>query len=103
MQREPLYVVQFELDRARIVVGPRPRSRSGRCVSPIGTGSAKGKTVKVRSLAPAVDACRDGEWINFDRPEYGVAPGQAAVAYEGSRVLGGGWIAETTAAALEAA
>jgi tRNA-uridine 2-sulfurtransferase len=28
----------------------------------------------------------------------GVAPGQAAVLYEGDRVLGGGWIAETEAA-----
>jgi tRNA-specific 2-thiouridylase len=29
--------------------------------------------------------------------EFGVAPGQAAVAYDGSRLLGGGWIAETLA------
>jgi tRNA-specific 2-thiouridylase len=52
-------------------------------------------SVKVRSLAPAVRAEIDRQWIRFDKPEYGVAPGQAAVAYDGSRVLGGGWIAET--------
>jgi tRNA-specific 2-thiouridylase len=52
----------------------------------------------VRSLAPAVAASRDGEWIRFDRPEFGVAPGQAAVAYDGTRLLGGGWIAETVSA-----
>ena len=34
----------------------------------------------------------DGGAIHFDDPEYGVSPGQAAVIYEGSRVLGGGWI-----------
>ncbi len=31
----------------------------------------------------------------FASPEYGVAPGQAAVLYAGDRVLGGGWIAAT--------
>ncbi len=35
--------------------------------------------------------------------EYGVAPGQAAVAYDGTRLLGGGTIAATEAAALDAA
>jgi len=57
-------------------------------------------SVKVRSLAPAVPATIDGEWIRFAQAEYGVAPGQAAVAYDGTRLLGGGWIAETSAAEL---
>jgi tRNA-specific 2-thiouridylase len=35
--------------------------------------------------------------VLFDSPEYGVAPGQAAVLYAGDRVLGGGWIEETQA------
>ena len=30
--------------------------------------------------------------VEFDEPQYGVAPGQAVVLYEGERVLGGGWI-----------
>lgn len=30
--------------------------------------------------------------VTFDEPQFGVAPGQAAVFYHGSRVLGGGWI-----------
>ena len=33
-------------------------------------------------------------------PEYGVAPGQAAVIYAGERVVGGGWI-EATETALK--
>jgi len=57
-------------------------------------------SVKVRSLAPAVPATIDGEWIRFAHAEYGVAPGQAAVAYDGTRLLGGGWIAETRATEL---
>jgi tRNA-specific 2-thiouridylase len=45
-----------------------------------------------------VPATVDGEWIRFGQAEFGVAPGQAAVAYDGTRLLGGGWIAETVAA-----
>lgn len=30
--------------------------------------------------------------VEFDEPQYGVAPGQAVVLYDGDRVLGGGWI-----------
>ncbi len=55
-------------------------------------------SVKVRSLAAPVAGSIDGDWIRFDAGEQGVAPGQAAVIYDGSRLLGGGWIAETTAA-----
>ncbi|MFN5783353.1 MAG: aminomethyltransferase beta-barrel domain-containing protein, partial [Novosphingobium sp.] len=35
--------------------------------------------------------------IRFSEPEYGVAPGQAAVLYAGDRVIGGGWIESTEA------
>ena len=54
--------------------------------------------VRVRSLAPPVSAHREDDWLRFDQAEYGVAPGQAAVAYDGTRLLGGGWIAETVSA-----
>ena len=57
-------------------------------------------TAKVRSMAKPVPARLDHGRLAFDAPEYGVAPGQAAVLYAGDRVLGGGWIAETEAAAL---
>lgn len=30
--------------------------------------------------------------VRFDQPQLAVAPGQAAVVYDGNRVLGGGWI-----------
>ena len=55
-------------------------------------------TAKVRSMARPVPARLDGDRLVFDTPEFGVAPGQAAVLYAGDRVLGGGWIAETEAA-----
>uniref|UniRef100_UPI00349FE476 aminomethyltransferase beta-barrel domain-containing protein n=1 Tax=Sphingomonas bacterium TaxID=1895847 RepID=UPI00349FE476 len=57
---------------------------------------------KVRSMARPVPARLLDDRLVFDSPEYGVAPGQAAVLYDGERVLGGGWIAATEAAALAA-
>ncbi len=105
-QKEPLYVVRIEPERARIVVGPR-RALAVEAMRVadwnwIGEDQ-RDVSVKVRSLAPAVPAVRDGEWLRFRQSEYGVAPGQAAVLYEGTRMVGGGWIAETQAAVLEAA
>ena len=105
-QKEPLYVLRIEPDAARIVVGPR-RALAVRELR-VGGWNWLGEdqrevSVKVRSLAPAVAATRDGDRIRFDRPEYGVAPGQAAVAYAGTQVLGGGTILETQAAELESA
>src|SRR6185503_18257169 len=105
-QKEPLYVVRIEPEQARIVVGPRRALavEAMRVADWNWLGEDQREVgVKVRSLAPAVAAVRDGDWIRFRSPEYGVAPGQAGVLYNGTRLLGGGWIAETEQAALEAA
>ena len=104
-QREPLYVVRIEPDRRRIVVGPRRALavESLRVADWNWLGEDQRElSLKVRSLAPAVPGSRDGEWVRFGQPEYGVAPGQAAVAYDGTRLLGGGWIAETVSASESA-
>ncbi len=54
-------------------------------------------TVKVRSHAPEAPALispvGDHARIDFDTPQRALAPGQAAVFYEGDRVIGGGPIA----------
>jgi tRNA-specific 2-thiouridylase len=100
-QKEPLYVVRIEPEQRRIVVGPRRALavEAMRVADWNWLGEDQTEvSVKVRSLAPAVRASRDGEWIRFGQAEYGVAPGQAAVLYDGTRLLGGGWIAETRAA-----
>jgi tRNA-specific 2-thiouridylase len=100
-QREPLYVLRIEPEERRIVVGPRRALavHSMRVANWNWLGEDQREvSVKVRSLAPAVAAARDGEWVRFAQPEYGVAPGQAAVVYDGTRMLGGGWIAETVSA-----
>ena len=104
-QKEPLYVVRVEPERGRIVVGPRHAlAVDGMRVAGwnwIGEDQRE-ISVKVRSLAPPVAAVRDGDWIRFRQAELGVAPGQAAVAYDGTRLLGGGWIDETQSASNEA-
>jgi tRNA-specific 2-thiouridylase len=100
-QKEPLYVIRIEPERRRIVVGPR-RALAVEAMRVAEWNwiaeDQREVAVKVRSLAPAVAATRDGDWLRFAKPEFGVAPGQAAVAYDGTRLLGGGWIAETVAA-----
>ena len=46
-----------------------------------------------RAATATVEPLPDGRFrVCFDEPCYGVAPGQAAVCYDGDRVLGGGWI-----------
>ena len=103
---EPLYVVRLEPDTKRVVVGPRAALavRAARIERRnwIGGDFAGPMTVKVRSMAKPVPARLIDDAVVFDHPEYGVAPGQAAVLYAGDRVLGGGWIAETHAARIAA-
>ncbi len=104
---EPLYVIRLEPDTKRLIVGPRRALAVSAAVLDdinwIGEGHEGPITAKVRSLAKPVAARFDGGTVHFDQPEYGVAPGQAAVLYAGDRVLGGGWIRETVAAKLSVA
>ena len=51
---------------------------------------------------PVAAHCDDGRVV-FDQPEYGVAPGQSAVFYDGERLLGGGTVAATLTAAMNEA
>src|SRR5690348_2458769 len=102
-QKEPLYVIRIAPEEARIVVGPRRALGVGamQVADWNWLGEAQHEvSVKVRSLAAAVPATKDGEWVRFAGAEYGVAPGQAAVLYEGSRLLGGGWISNTVPASM---
>jgi len=104
---EPLYVVWLDPDKQAVVVGPKRALAvsAARIIEPNWLGAVEGRAVmaKVRSLAKPVPARIDGEWLRFDADEYGVAPGQAAVLYDGDRVLGGGWIEETASALADIA
>lgn len=101
-QTEPLYVVRLEPEANRLVVGPR----AALAVSTVwlddlnwlaGPVPADGLDVevKLRSMAPLAAArlfAGAAPRLEFPEPQFGVAPGQAAVCYAGSRVLGGGFI-----------
>ena len=105
-QPEPLYVVGIDAERREVRVGPKRLLAVGSArivetnrIGPLPSGQL---TAKVRSLAKPVPVTLDGPLgddatvtIRFSNPEYGVAPGQAAVLYHGTRVVGGGWIDST--------
>ncbi|WP_156839698.1 tRNA 2-thiouridine(34) synthase MnmA [Novosphingobium aquimarinum] len=108
-QPEPLYVIGIDAATATVRVGPRQMLAVARAriietnrIGPLPQGPL---TAKVRSLAKPVPVVLEGPLgdgadtaIRFLEPEYGVAPGQAAVLYAGERVVGGGWIESTQAA-----
>ncbi len=99
------FVLRIEAATGRVIVGPREalqthvlqvsdlRWTSGRVPEawPLRCG------VQIRhraAAAPAWVAAPVGSncAVNLDTPALGVAPGQAAVFYDGDRVVGGGWI-----------
>ena len=108
-QPEPLYVIGLDAVAAEVRVGPKRLLATGGArlvetnrIGPLPDGPL---TAKVRSLAKPVPVTLDGPLgggagvtIRFADPEYGVAPGQAAVLYAGERVVGGGWIDSTETA-----
>ena len=113
---DPLFVVRLDPAARQVIVGPREAlltvSLSLKEINWLGDEptieAAAGRAVlaRVRSTrdpAPARLAAADGEVrVVFAAPEEGVAPGQACVLYDAvapSRVLGGGFIAATVAAA----
>jgi tRNA-specific 2-thiouridylase len=114
---EPLFVTRIDADRRQVVVGPREAllTASLRLKEANWLGDqtsleaaaedGQGVLARVRSTrepAPGRLAILDGEAaVLFDQAEEGVAPGQACVLYDPTapdRVLGGGFIASTTAA-----
>ncbi len=107
---EPLFVVRLDAARARVVVGPRAalgvRTIYLREVNWLTSPGAASMAcaVKVRSTrapVPArVGATDDGGAIvQIAGSEESVAPGQACVFYQGTHVLGGGWITSEPARA----
>jgi tRNA-specific 2-thiouridylase len=100
---EPRYVVRLEADSRRVVIGQRDELARGEFVADRTNWLTPEPTVPFRCLAqirynskaaPAeIEPLPDGRIrVRFDEPQFGVAPGQAVVCYEGDRVLGGGWI-----------
>lgn len=100
---EPYFVVRIEADSRRVVIGrrdelARPSIVAAQCNWLVDRPTGPFRcSVQIRynsDAAPArAEPLPDNRlYVEFDEPVYGVAPGQAAVCYEGNRVLGGGWI-----------
>lgn len=110
-QPEPLYVIGLDAASREVRVGPKrmlavnaARLIETNRIGPLGDEPL---TAKVRSLAKPVPVTLEGAigggaavTIRFATPEFGVAPGQAAVIYAGERVIGGGWIDSTEKVSL---
>ncbi len=113
---EPLYVLRLDAGTGRVVVGPKSALGGTRVAlaelnwlaAPIAAGAGVRVTAKLRSAQPPVPATlhtlppakrgRGGDEAEgeaeliLDAPAGAIAPGQAAVLYDGERLLGGGWI-----------
>ncbi len=102
----PLYVIEIDHARNRVVVGPNSELfrrrflvRDVNWIRAVDEGATIEAQVKIRNkhvAAPAhVKRLPSGEaHAEFLEPQRAITPGQAAVFYDGDEVLGGGWIAE---------
>jgi tRNA-uridine 2-sulfurtransferase len=98
----PLYVLGADAATNAVVVGPREAlarrrvAASGRLYSDVDRAD-----VKLRYRSPAVaarvSASPEGFELELDEPAFGVAPGQAAVLYEGDAVVGCGLVSSADA------
>ncbi len=102
----PLYVVKLDAEKKQVIVGPESalgttkfsvREMNWLAHEPIAKEGRK-VGVKLRSASqpsPAtVFPARADGWheVVLDEPQKAVTPGQACVMYDGTHVLGGGWI-----------
>jgi tRNA-specific 2-thiouridylase len=102
---DPYYVVKIDAAGNRVLVGPK--SALARDIVHLKDCNWLAEIpeaglpvlVKLRSMTRASDATlfltKDGAMLELPDPQFGISPGQAAVCYIGSRVIGGGWISGT--------
>ncbi|MGD1876310.1 MAG: tRNA 2-thiouridine(34) synthase MnmA [Kiloniellaceae bacterium] len=105
-EAEPLFVVRLEPESHRVIVGPKAALARDRVIlrglnwldaAPLTAGGRR-IAVKLRSASDPAAATLyplpdGGAEVVLDDAQFGISPGQAAVCYDGDRVLGGGWIA----------
>jgi tRNA-specific 2-thiouridylase len=112
---EPLYVVALDPEQDRVVIGPKAALARDRVhltgmnwLMPAAVGDTLTAEVKLRSAQPlasaTVTALPGGlATVDLDGAQFGVAPGQACVIYQGDRLIGGGWIQSADRRSLAAA
>lgn len=99
---DPLYVIRLDAEKKQVIVGPKEalltQSFMIRECNWLGdTPNTMDVTVKLRSAHPGVQASvtpmNNGmAKVTLHKPQEAVSPGQACVAYDGERLIGGGWI-----------
>ena len=101
----PRYVLDISPVDSTVTVGPQEALAVGRITGvrpswagPVTPGAWRGH-VQVRAHGSALPASalleRDRVEVTLDEPATGVAPGQAVILYDGTRVVGGATIAAT--------
>lgn len=101
--KQPLHVLSIDTEMNRVVAGERRELAAASLTAARATWSTLPAANEFRAACriryrhqPA--PCRvvvlsdDRFAVYFDTPQTSVTPGQAAVLYDGERVLGGGWI-----------
>ena len=103
---ERMYVKRLDKEKNNVEIAPRPGVMNNSCrvkdihwINNLSKNNMLRCYVRPRyrsngSLAK-IKIIDDNAEICFDEPQFALAPGQAAVFYEGSEVLGGGWITST--------
>ena len=102
----PLYVIQLDPAKNRVVVGEdrelfrgRFRVRAVNWIRPLSPGDAFQAHVKIRHNHPGAPARVEAQddcqaLVQFFEPQRAITPGQAAVFYHDDEVVGGGWISQ---------
>ena len=101
--KHPLHVIALQHEQNRVVVGGQHELESSALTVQNATWSGQPQATEFRASckiryrhtpAPCLVTVLTGDHfsVSFDTPQKAISPGQAAVLYDGDRVLGGGWI-----------
>ena len=94
---EPMYALRADARTNTVVVGPRVALRraavdvTGNLYVPVARADVKLR-YRSEAVGAQVDLLEQGFRLRLDEPAFGVAPGQAAVLYDGDAVVGAGMI-----------